>query len=942
MIIRYALLLLFFSFPQAWAAKEGGYDIKLLKVLKREYKAAYKLWKKKPNARNYYRVYNSRVEILNLQEKKLRAFQFKKKNSVAARKLEKKNKQFYLKTKKFGDQIDKKFKDFSNQGKFNLMQGLLIFEYDSESREAERYFLKAIKTLKSKELKNNASGKLGDYYFNLKSYKKAIKYYSLALKIKRDNTWTDRYYYNMAWSFFKLDQFDNAVRSLYAIYRYTKKKNEQNYFYTQALSKIPQFYVFAGYPDKGFVFVQKTRVNDGKALFDYIKYVYEKGFFSKFDDYVLKIEQLLERKKKYDSLLSFRVEMYNFLVQSEFKKTRSTMVKLRKNILKYLKDGQLDKDLSEQFANLNLKLLGENLKRVNKKDFSKRDRYFKPIMEDTITLLLTMIEIQPKKRFTYELRYAQVLRKTGKKQQALLKFEQLYKRVKNKKSKTAAKLLDEIISLYSDSSLNDKVSKARARSYYIDYIKYGRDPQAKKIIYLKLYDIHFNEKNYKKAFSLIKKYNKKYPREARQVELMLLKLATAAQQSQDEFLIRNLKDYIAADLGLSQSGQLKKVTSASYQNLVFGKINKLLKEEKGNKSEIAQKLVDFYKDKEVDRVNRVISGFNAGLIFHKIGSFGQAGNLFIQIINSSLPDEFTSYSPKIESLAVEGVMNNPTYSLAILNSIYKKSCELKSFSRTKNFLGYLEALLMHERFSEVETHIQSIATCQVKPTIKNSIYSLVYEYTNFTKPGKIGAALKVIMQANGQESVNDFIQEYIAFVFNQVKTLNKYDFRATFDRIENVLATTKQANTPIYQDYKNIINIGINPVGFQSMPLTMKNLEAFLDKNLGLFIEKTTSLSKYETSYPLALSLKDIVQITMFEEMLIFMDSEIKKIKNPIESEQISDLINQALDPFRQKLKNLVNTRKIKKDQYQLRFISLNAPLNFIYPNKTFYVQGRE
>ncbi len=936
------LLLIFLISPLAWSKSQGAYDAKLMKVLKREYKAAFKLWSKKPSSRNYYRVYNSRVEILNIQSKKLRALKFKKANSVAAKKLERKNLAFYKKTKNFGDQIDKKFSKFANQGKFYLMQGLLIFEYENNSREAERYFLKAIKYLKDRELKNNASGKLGDYYFNLRAYNKAIKYYSLALKIKKDTAWTDRYYYNMAWCFFKLDQFDNAVRSLYAIYKYTKKKNPQNYYYQESLSKIPQFYVFAGYPDKGFAFVQKTKVDDGRALFDYIKYVYEKGFFSKFDAYIIRIEKLLERKRKYNSLLSFRVEMYNFLVSSEFKKTRRTMVKLRKDILSYLKEGKLDKDLVQQFANLNLKLLGENFKRINKKDFSRRDRYFKPIMEDTITLLQTMIEIEPKKRFTYEIRYAQVLRKAGNKRDALSKFEQLYGKIKNKKSRTAGKLLDEIISLYSDTSLGFNVNAEKEKQYYIDYIRYGRDPKAKKIIYLKLYDIYYKNKDYKNSLVLTKKYHQKYPGESSQVELMLLKIATAAQQTQNEYLVKSLKDYIAKDPTLSQSAQLQKVTSASYQNLVLGKINALLKEDKGNKNDIAQKLVGFYKNNEVDRVNRVISGFNAGLLFHKLGSFGQAGGLFSEILRNSLPDEFTSYSPRIQTLASEGLMINPTYSLGLLGQIYSKSCELNSFTKEKNFLSYLEALLMHERFSEVERHVGTITPCKISPNVKNSIYSLVYEYTNFTEARKISSALRVILISNGQESVNDFVQEYIKYVFNEVSTLEKSDFSKIYEPIESMLATTSQANSPIYEDFKNVLSTGIQTVNYQSMPLSLENLESFLEKNLGLFLEKTKSLADYPTKYPLVLTLKDVVQVTLFEDMIKFMEQEVTKIQSPVQIEQIGDLINQALDPFREKLKTLKNARLIKKDQYVLRYISLNMPQYFIYPNKTFYVQGRE
>ena len=65
-MFKKVFLIFLFVTPQVWGASEGAYDAKLLKVLKREYKAAHKLWKKRPDARNYYRVYNSRVEILNI------------------------------------------------------------------------------------------------------------------------------------------------------------------------------------------------------------------------------------------------------------------------------------------------------------------------------------------------------------------------------------------------------------------------------------------------------------------------------------------------------------------------------------------------------------------------------------------------------------------------------------------------------------------------------------------------------------------------------------------------------------------------------------------------------------------------------------------------------------------------------------------------------------
>ena len=72
-----------------------------------------------------------------------------------------------------------------------------------------------------------------------------------------------------------------------------------------------------------------------------------------------------------------------------------------------------------------------------------------------------------------------------------------------------------------------------------------------------------------------------------------------------------------------------------YQSVVVTKVNALITDEQGDKAERAEKLKAYLFDKNMDKVNRMIAGFNAAQLYHELGEYKTSISIFQAIIKFS-------------------------------------------------------------------------------------------------------------------------------------------------------------------------------------------------------------------------------------------------------------------------------------------------------------------
>ncbi|MCB9090981.1 MAG: tetratricopeptide repeat protein [Halobacteriovoraceae bacterium] len=941
--MKYILSLILFSLVLTMSpgySQIEKYDKKILKVLYKEMKAAQKVLKFNKSSKNFYRLFNSRIEILKFKTKNIQELRYQKKSKAEIKKAEDNAEKFYRDTKKIGDYIHKRFKKFNNMGKFYLMFGLMIYEFEGESSQVAHYLTKAVGLLSDEELKNLAAVKLGDYYFNTKQFDKAIKAYRYAFKLKNNSTWRDRILYNLAWSYFKVDEFPNAVKFMYAIYKTSPDRSQKNYYYTQSINKIPEFLVFAGQPDKGMEFVFKTKKDDGKALFAYIQHVYSKGFFRKFDSYVTKVESRLMKRNKIKTLVSFQVEVFNFLALSEFKKNFETLIALRANISKYFQKGTIDETQKKDFLANNRALLTQNFDRINTKNFSKKDKYYIPVIKDSIDILKTLILLDPNGQRSYKLRIAQLYRKLENYPDALETFEELYNSAPKKTNPEAQRSLVEILAIYIPANFTN-YDREKAIKYYTEYIRYGKDAKIVNNSYLKLYDEFFDKKNYPKAFSLTKSYYKRFPAEIKQVELMLLKLAAVAQAEKKTKLFAGIRKYVNSDPQLSKSKELKRGLSETYQNLMLAKVNKLLQENKGDKAQIAGKLKSFYYSKSIDRVNKLISGFNAGLLYSQIGNTQEAGSILGSLVSNSQQSEFNGYGPKILVIADNSSLTEDDYSMGLYMSLLKKSCELKDFGKERIFLKALEHSLAYGKFNETTKILGYVKSCKLEANTLNKAFNLLGEYFDWNKSEQVVQALRLMAQnvLNTWEDTEAFIQDYISYRINEVESLRVADFKIMISSVGTILGQARlPRKSTVYLQSSKLIEYAANPINFKEMKVNENNLTQFLDFNFSQLAGKLAFFSKYKSKYPLVKYLVTMGQLSVFDEFFKFFARFNSFVENPQKVSEFEGLLAQAMQPFVEKQKQLKNDLKFFRDSsgFSLRYEAFGVPLDVVYVNKRF------
>ncbi len=931
--------LIFFILMSLNIYSQPNIDAKILYILQKEKKAAEVLVAKSKNARNYYRLYNSRIEILKFKGKKLRELKFRDKNSNAVKRAKSDNFEYFKASREIGDLISRKYKNFENDGKFYLLHGLMIAEYQPMDTNIPVYLKKGVTKIKEKGLKSVAAGKLADYYYNNAKFSPAIQYYSMALKIDRNSEWKERYLYNRAWCYFKKDEYGKSVSNLLEIFNTTKKKNAQNYFYMQSRKKIPEFYVFAGKPDSGLKFILNKGDDSVESLTAFVKYVYSKGFFKQFDNHVRRIESHLSSKNKKKDLLQFRVDMFNHLVDSEFKKSRKVVISLRDKIFKSYKTGGLSKDQKLEFKQKNIDLLNNNIKFINDKKTKEKDSYFAPILEDTISIVRVLKQMSPKESDDYDYKLAQIYNSLNQKDKAIRVFERLYQSYKNKKEKKkdAVKILEEILAYYDKKNSKKETISKKELAYFNDYLKIGNDKEIKKTIYLRLYDKAFKKKDYPKTLEIADSFYKTDPKDVKRTSAMILNLISVKEVNNDSKFYEKLKQFVNTRPNLAASSELQKALREGYKLVSTQKINSLLEGKDGQDLEKADKLYAFFKDKKLDLNNRLISGFNASVLYNKAGANDKAYNVLNAIVSGATPELYKDYSAKIEQVAKKELFHDEEFSMKVMKRLFTRDCKDGKESRNRHFELIQESLFSKGNFSRLVKLYNVGKKCNVSQSSLELFKKLSLEYLNWNEPSEVKEFTRLVVDNRiyNSQDIQSFTEQYLLHLMNSLETVEPKQFLKPVKDLEAHLSAFQVSQNSIVKTYKMITTLGASKLDYNRSELTDENVAEVVEKNLDLFSKRLKRVTDVNTSIPVLIFYKKIVENTVFSDFLDVFNNI--KFKEGSSKDELAGLIKEIIDPFRAKhlvVRKAVNSNLNKR--ISLRYKTMREPNYIIYRGDNF------
>jgi len=455
-----------------------------------------------------FELYGEKLNLLIEKENEFKLDFQKKGFKKRVGNIEKKQKQVFKSLESIAGKIEKQTKDRKILTKINYFRAL-NYSLVKNHKQFYKNIKRAEKYNKDKQMGFLIDSKLADYNFNEKNYKRASYYYKKTIR-KKNNSWVTKHYYNLAWSELKQNKYNTAIKYLHLAHRFDGKKG---YFKIgdQLIDSLLLFYAYSKQTKQGLKYFDDNKLSSFKNLLTYLHYTFESGEKKHLKYVIARIEKrslsadetylllakkvLVYRTTKQFSLLQrdfgiFKKEVKKFNKKKIKKESLAELIKNIKGYTGYLQELTKSRNfISEKRKKLYVRYIGYNFNVLKTIDSKNKLEYAYYEGE-------TYFSIQNFKRasFVYSLgikRYQKVYKGKNKSPFLDKSFDSLFKSLEEQK-KPSYKVL-----LFSFNS----------------YLHFYPKGEKANVIYQRLLSLYREKGNEGKMFSVLKEYNKNYPRE---------------------------------------------------------------------------------------------------------------------------------------------------------------------------------------------------------------------------------------------------------------------------------------------------------------------------------------------------------------------------------------------------------------------------------------------
>lgn len=901
------LLSLFYSnflYTQQILTEKVNYDAKIYKILLKELKTGEKLEKAEPTTANTFRVYSTRIEILKFLKTKNVEDLLKDPNSSVAKNETNQIQNFFLKTKEIGNKIDKD-SSFKERPKFKLLHGLMLYDFEEKNTDVPKFLESAFVSVSEGELKHLAASKLGDYYFNLPNFSESAKYYREALRLDPKSEWRSRHLYNLSWCFFKLENYKPSIKLLLNIISGVKSQEDRrDFYYQQAMQKVPFFYLYDNSPEQGYAFIKKNNGVDGPEIINFLKEVYNKGFFDKIDALLLDTETSLESEKKFKNLMDLQLEIYFSIATKEYKKNYSMLSRMRKGISKADSRKILTSEKKVQFISDNKSLLNQHLELVNRKTFDPvRNLDDKNAIEDSVDILRLLITMDPNNTVSYRLKLAQLYNKTGQKDLSLKMLWEDYLRYGGVSNPEAGPYLAEILAVVD--AMGDKAPTENVEKIYSDYMKVGKDQSIRKVVYLKYFDFYFNRGEYKKAIELMKSHQSEFPSEVEDRKRMFAKVLNQSLKQNDKVLFDVLREHAKNDAAINSNQPIMKSVNAGHNTFLLEKVNKSLADEKADKAQAASKLAEIFRSNSIDRSNQLISGFNAGLIFVNVGNNSKSTEVYNEFIDQLNPQEFNEYHDKLVVIAENQLLlGQEEYGINVYQRLIQSQCKNYKSANNQDVLRVSEFYLIRNSESYFIDLINSSDRCKWSEDLRKKVYNLIVEYVNWNDHMISQRHLKylVLLKVNNREEVEKNVEQLFINLINVKDSVDVAVIADVQSDIEKNWLSPLAYSSDFSKELKSLLTRSGKIRNYSKDRVNAQNFSRVITKAFDTFAYNLDLYSSFKAKYITVSNIKSLLEILVLQNFInSFKDfgTLIDDVKNkPVYLDQL----NEAISPLTQKM----------------------------------------
>ncbi len=476
---------------------------------------------------------------------------------------------------------------------------------------AKKYFQKVMKsTAPGNKTYDRSALALAEIHFNEHNYKEATPLYERMLSHKEKSRWWTKDSYNLAWCYFYLKRYSQAISTMQQVQEMSVRKEFVD-MSREVEKYMGYFYVESGQTEKAIEFYENKSGDVSKNLINLSKLLIDKS------NYKMAENLLLQALKKSDEVENQKNGLFTMLNLYEKTINFEKHIGILKQLVPLHEKGVLDKSEAE-LLKFSLEKNGALLQRqVINGEYSHRPK-------DRIIRTKLAVEyfnlngvLLPEKKHSYFFNSAETLFAVGKYSESLSYYDLAIKQSTIVKDRKILKLAYAGLVAAIDQKTVSQEEKDKYTTQVYDAVL-KEDPKSKKafVIYQRLFSARYDKKEIEEAEKVLMEFKNNFPDAFSTQEAMLAKIMDYYKDKKDSAGIQkwvkriNNKEFVISS-EYAKKLQILLVTM-QFENVEQAHYS-------GDKKLALRGYLAIYKDKNSSEVARKNAAYNIAVLFHELG-----------------------------------------------------------------------------------------------------------------------------------------------------------------------------------------------------------------------------------------------------------------------------------------------------------------------------------
>lgn len=564
-----------------------------------------------------------------------------KRRSLDKKSYFKRSNDYFESANKYALNVANKFPKYKGMGDVYY---ILAYNYKELGRNdlAKKYFGYSVKKAPGNSvISNKAKLALADYHYNDNQFKQAVPLYEASIN-KVDERWWTKDAFNLAWSYYRIRQYDKAINLMREIH---KKSANNKYIDMRSMVErdIGIFYVDAGKINDAIKFYESIGLKYNEQFIKIANSIMGQGRFTQAESLLAHIAKTEKDRDKKIEILLAQLNLYD-----KFKKTPSHLA-AAKELVSMHQQKPLGSDelktlvyhVNKQAAELqkdSTSPVYQTVIKVRRRKAKESIAYFE------LAAILSPNEKAEKVFFQGETSYA-----AGLYSQALGLYITAFDTAKaSKNTKIMSQSLEGMLSSLGQKSLNVKIAEKNYIPVYSRYLSVDSTSKRASSIYVKLFNSQFDAGDIAGAEKTMGEFAKNFPKRFKTQEAMLAKVMEHYRSKKD---YQSVKNYVVR----INQGEFQ--VSKKYADALRSLMTKIQIEgvqaslEKGDKGVALQGYHKIYESSESTPNAKINAAYNLSALYYELGDSNQSYSWGVKAVKDMDVKDVTKFADSFLSIS---------------------------------------------------------------------------------------------------------------------------------------------------------------------------------------------------------------------------------------------------------------------------------------------------